>query len=542
MAAMKTMTAIAVDARPSMAGSVSRDGVSKINVALGITSHHIVQRQMASKTVEFSVSAFGAGVTKNSRHAEDGSCVNVETVCEMGKPSVDDLRRVDGITAGGDDAGDCDFVDAIDVALDNLKRVNAGKKYNRIMLIITDGEFVVSDMEPLEHLLRDMKANDISLYVAIVGHKDKELVSNIVSENGKLLASMVGATGGAFCVVDQISDSFYFFAGRPGMTSRPLNYKIPLYISPSVKIRCQYWSKVSKATLPSLKKQSPSYDPEQPDSGTVKRTTSYFNPDDPDQEIPFDEKVKGYRYGANYVPVSAADEAALKISSEPLMRLIGFLPESKILRYHFLESTLVLQGDASSPVAESALSALSIALREKKSVALVRFVKRADSDPWLAALIPFPSDSSCLMIQRLPCAEDIRDFPFPSLYDKRYGKPNTKAQMTAVSNFVDQLTITPDDIAVFNPSFPALTAKILRNVLSESKSPNSLLAEVGNPLCGPAEIRDRADGALKRVLSEFSLTTVDKKKKKRKIYWSDYEVAASTEDVLQQSSVAIAVS
>lgn len=543
MAAMKSMMAIALDARPSMEGSVSADEASKLSLGIATINHHIVQRQMSSKTVEFSVHAYGHGMSDNYIYNDDGSCPNVETVCPMGRPSVEDLQRIDRISGGGDDSGDSDIADAVEVAYDSLKRCNAGKKYNRIMLLITDGEFLVQDMGRLEGLVSEMRANEMPLYIALLGHKDPSLASSVVTENGKLLASMAGVTGGVFSVLDNVSDSFYFFAGRPGMTSRPLNYKIPFYISPSVKIRCVYWSKVSKASLPSLKKQAPTYDPAVPDSGAVKRITSYFNPDDPDEEIPFDEKIKGYRYGSQYVPVTGIDEAALKLSSEPMVKLLGFLPDHRVQRQHFMDATMVLQGDPTSTAAAKAISALSLSLRQCKSVALVRFVKRADSDPWLAALIPFASATAntSLMIQRLPCAEDIRDFPFPSLYDKRFGPPNTTGQMEAVSEYVDQMTIRPDDIAVFNPAFPGLVRKVLQNVLPTGDQSKSLIPKVVNPLKGSAEVYDRSEGGLKRVLGEFSLAAVDKKKKKRKIYWSDYDVAATSEDAQKNSSEAATV-
>jgi hypothetical protein len=570
MAAMKTMTGVALDARPSMRAPLpasvgvgvgvgeGEGGVSKLALGVSIINYHIVQRQLASKTVEFSVSSFGSGVSNNYCCEADGSCPDVDTVVPMGRPTGDDIRRIDGIAAdtgagagaGAEaGAGAGAIADGIAGTIDRVKRVNAGKKFNRILLLLTDGDFLVSGIQRLEDLVAEMKANDIVLYVALLGEKPPAPApSPVISENSKLLASMAAATGGAFSVLDAVSDSFYFLAGRPGMTTRPLQYKIPFYISPSVKIRCTYWGKVSKASLPSLKKQAPSYDPADPESGGVKRITSYFNPDDPDEEVPFDEKVKGYRYGSQYVPVTAMDEAALKLSSEPLMRLLGFLPESKLQRHHFMDSTLVLQGEEGSGAAARALASLCAALRRCQSVALVRFVKRKDSDPWLAALLPFPSSASalqsCLMIQRLPCAEDIRDFPFPSLYDKRYGEPNTTTQMKAVSDFVDDMTIIPDDVPVFNPAFPALIRKILGTVISEPNlpnTPNSLLPEIVNPLNGLSTVLDRAQSSLKRIATEFPLVVVDKKKKKRKIYWSDYDVAASSEDAKKQHTAVTAV-
>ncbi len=104
-------------------------------------------------------------------------------------------------------------------------------------------------------------------------------------------------------------------------------------------------------------------------------------------------------------------ESMLKLKSLPVIRLLGFVSRNKVSRNHFLESTLILNGKTDSEGACVAISALATALRNKNQVAIVRFVKREDSDPWLAGLFP-PDDVSSggssnevhhLVIQRLPC-------------------------------------------------------------------------------------------------------------------------------------------
>ena len=60
-----------------------------------------------------------------------------------------------------------------------------------------------------------------------------------------------------------------------------------------------------------------------------------------------------------------------------------------------------------------AIGALSQALKSQKQVALCRLVKRANADPWLVVLLPNPDGT--LLMHRLPCSEDIRNFLFPPL-------------------------------------------------------------------------------------------------------------------------------
>jgi ATP-dependent DNA helicase 2 subunit 2 len=156
-----------------------------------------------------------------------------------------------------------------------------------------------------------------------------------------------------------------------------------------VKIPCIYWSKISKAKAPTLKKIAASAaDSEDGEAGTVKRDTTYRNPEDPDVELGPEEKVKGYKYGPQYVPVTAVEEDMFKLKSPCSVTLIGSVPAGSIPRHHFLEGPLFLQGAVDNDAAQVSIVALSRTLRETGRALLVRFVKRENADPFLAALLP----------------------------------------------------------------------------------------------------------------------------------------------------------
>jgi hypothetical protein len=59
------------------------------------------------------------------------------------------------------------------------------------------------------------------------------------------------------------------------------------------------------------------------------------------------------------------------------------------------------------------VGALAQALQRRQQAALCRLVKRANADPWLVVLLPNPDGT--LLMHRLPCSEDIRNFLFPPL-------------------------------------------------------------------------------------------------------------------------------
>ncbi len=51
---------------------------------------------------------------------------------------------------------------------------------------------------------------------------------------------------------------------------------------------------------------------------------TYHSISDPDQEIPSDQRVKGYKYGKTLVPFSKVDESVLKYEANSCMKVIGF--------------------------------------------------------------------------------------------------------------------------------------------------------------------------------------------------------------------------
>ena len=97
--------------------------------------------------------------------------------------------------------------------------------------------------------------------------------------------------------------------------------------------------------------------------------------------------------------------------------------------------------------ASVALSAFIQGLFEKESVALARYVRCANANPKLVALIPhIKSNYFCLHLAHLPFAEDVRRYMFPSL--EKAKQKVTKEMKTAVDSFIDShdlMTAVQDD-------------------------------------------------------------------------------------------------
>eukprot|EP01041_Mallomonas_annulata_P005881 gene5881-11878_t len=547
MNAMKTMMTVVIDAGASMSNKIdfeNKSDATKLSLGLGIISSHITQRMMASKTAEFGVVAYGVDETNNFLNStEGGGYLNVNEVIEMSRPNLSTLGKLLEIKPGKEVG---DIIDAIVVGQDILTRVNQKYKYNRIMLLITDGENEIGSKEDfvfLSEIFQKMKDLPSALYVVLVGKPTPDKI-HIRNENAKFLESMARGTGGGFVEAVDLGDVFQMLSSGPGLGTRPQNKKITFEISPEFRIHCTYWSKVMKAALPSLKKtvkSSPGInimDDAHITSSGVTIDRVYRNPSDPDEVLGFEDRVKGYKYGPQYIPITTADEDAMKLPpSEPIIKLLGFMSATKIPRHHFLESTIVVQAEGEDY--SLVVNALGKAMRNMRQAALVRFVKSQNGDPWLATLVAPEIEDGTLLLHRLPCAEDVRDFAFPSLKDTRFAALPTSNQRSIISNLIDQMTIKSEKtpkLTTFNPALHAVIGEIQRqaifkntkDVLTTFKKPFAMVGD--SPSLEKTMLEVKLAFPLKKAEEESDGTADGAAggKKKKRTFWSDIHLHGDT--------------
>lgn len=495
-------------------------------VARALVSCFATQKMMASKTFELALVSYGGPVTANHLNEEDAEqYVGVEEVAPLKPLSAEFLQAVRRVECG---AGDGDLIDGVVVGYDLLKRIGRFK-CNRLLLLVTDGAGEVAGVEDLEAVVNEMilDAGEIK-YAKLDDERVKNCIvlvallappgaTGAVGENAKLLRNVAQATGGAFVQGETLEALLPVFDFR-GMGTRPQAKSIQLELSPSVQVPCVTWNLISTARLPSLKKEAQSFDPSDPESGTVKRDTSYLVPSLDDQETAYEDRVKGYKYGAAYVPVSGGEDV-FEVAGAMGIRLIGFLPASRVRRHHFMDAPVVLQG-ARGLASESAVVALARALRASVSVALARYTKKDNADVALVALLPASADDGTLLMVRLPCVEDVRDAAFPSLQTR--GGRATKEQRQSVSNLVDALTVGADSVP------PPLDAGSVNFYLELER--RAVGAEQSLYRCGSAPPRSSSlASAEDAVRAAFPLVVIEAKQTRQKKYWSDITMASEGE-------------
>eukprot|EP00598_Pedospumella_elongata_P004114 CAMPEP_0184970026 /NCGR_PEP_ID=MMETSP1098-20130426/2604_1 /TAXON_ID=89044 /ORGANISM="Spumella elongata, Strain CCAP 955/1" /LENGTH=751 /DNA_ID=CAMNT_0027491883 /DNA_START=92 /DNA_END=2347 /DNA_ORIENTATION=+ len=542
MASMKSMIMGVIDVGSSMGESLNGTKDTKLSVASSFYSSYVLQRMVASKTVEFGLVTYGSDMTNNFLNTNQGGYESVEEVVPMEKPDITSIQYIANIKPG---SGRGDLIDGIVVGQDILNRTNVKKAFNKILLLITDGETEVEGVEDLETIVGNMKSIvNFSLYIAMVG-KVTPTSSVIKRENAKLLQSLAESIEGRFAEMEDPRDGFYLLAGGAGLGTKPQLLKTTLQLAPQVRIPCQYWSKISKGKVPTLKKvalpagaTATSAALDELEAGTVKRDTTYRNPEDPDVELGPEEKVKGYKYGPQYVPVTAVEEDIFKLKSPASVTVIGAIPIDRIPRYHFLESPLFLQGSTDLDSAQVAVTALCRALREANKILLARFVKRENADPFLAALIPsdLEGQEHSLLVHRLPCAEDVRDYLFPSLlaFDNPTAvaqNPTLQQQQAAVSAFVDSVTLAAPlraEICPVNPVLFNFYNSVRDKITGVCSTDINVSTGLKDTLVSPFANSAAATAALNTVYQKFALEKLESKKK-RKTYWSEIEVKTGGE-------------
>lgn len=97
----------------------------------------------------------------------------------------------------------------------------------------------------------------------------------------------------------------------------------------------QIWvyKKTAEEKFPTLKKYSDKA-PRNDKFATheLKIDYEYKNTEDFDKVVPPEQRIKGYRYGPQIVPISSAEWEAVKFTPEKGVKLLGFTDTSNIMR------------------------------------------------------------------------------------------------------------------------------------------------------------------------------------------------------------------
>lgn len=502
-----------------------------LDQAKSFIGQHIAQRMISSKTIEFGLTTVGSNTTRNRLHQSSGGYEGIEEVFPIGKPSKETLEVLSRVTSGNSKV---DIIDGIVVCQDALLTTNANKAYNRILVLITDGESSIEGIEDLESIIQQMKlTKNFALYIAFMGTPTPQS-SVYKQENFKLFESLITNLTGKIQIIETADDFMVLLSSGLGLGTKPILSKTEFQISPSLKFPCVYWSKVSKATAPTLKKTTNKDGTSTDDK--IKRDISYRKQNEEEVEVSLEERVKGYRYGMQYIPVTSADEERFTIVGSPSIKLIGFIPKDRLQRQHYLDNSSILHPSLDSEQAQICFQAIADEMNNSSKIGIARLVKRENSDPTLVALIPYKvQELWALLTVRIPCCEDIRDYNFPSLVtyasEKKIKKDEQLSrQHQVMSDFIDSLTAKKDNgqnrqdhLLVPNPALSALYTEIFGRLSNTAVSGNQASGNIHREIPAKAAISSSL-----ALFDAFPLAKVEKKTRKKK-FWSDTNTSTEIE-------------
>lgn len=268
---------------------------------------------------------------------------------------------------------------------------------------------------------------------------------------------------------------------------------------------------------------------------------TYTAVDNPDEIIPYEHHVRGYKYGKTWV-TSTKNDAILPFTAEPCLKVIGFTSESSVPRHFYTSNSEIVVPYAGDSCAAQAISALCHAMVRSGMVGIVRVVKRKNSGPILGVITPhIGTDSETLYLNRLPFNDDLRLYGFASLVETETS-PNvpkhaipTERQLNVTEDLINSLDMSEAATSAYGEPTEALKPKYTFNpslqyfyqvILSRSLKPNLPMPPMEKSILDQISLDDKvlksASGAIDRFDDAFVLTRTEvKEKENRKRFWSD---------------------
>ncbi|KAL7158545.1 hypothetical protein ABFS83_02G151100 [Erythranthe nasuta] len=453
----------------------------------------LIQKKLVyNKYDEVGVVVFGTAETKNDLTVEVGGYENVmvlQGIKVVDGDLVEALHQLPRGTVHGD------FLDAIVVGMDMIIKMygttNKGKK--RICLITnavtpTKDPYEGTKEDQVKTVAAQMITHGMKMDSIIIRTKqDRELDKDVMEENDFLLSVFPNNSSKVYVE----SATSLLGALRTRTVSPVTIYRGDLELNSDIKIKVWVYKKTSEEKFPSLKKYSDKAPPtDKFATHEIKVDYEYKSTGDSSRVVPPEQRIKGYRYGPQVIPISSAEWDAVKFKPEKGVKLLGFTDASNIMRHYYMKDVNIFIADPGNTKAILAVSALARAMKEMNKVAIVRCVwRQGQANVVVGVLTPNVSEKAStpdsFYFNVLPFAEDVREFQFPSLSKLPSSMQPNEKQQEAADKFVEMLDLAPTGREeVLQPNFtpnPVLE-RYYRSLELKSKDPNAAVPPLDETL------------------------------------------------------------
>ncbi|MFQ6661858.1 hypothetical protein Gotur_029876 [Gossypium turneri] len=491
----------------------------------------VEKKLIFSKYDELGVVVFGTEESKNDLTTEVGGYQNITVLQDIKVVDgdlVDTLQklprgRVDGdwqnaIQAACFSAYCCIVgsltsvvLDAIVVGMDMLikkyKDLHKGKK--RLCLITNaihpiKDSFEGSKEDQVMTIAEQMAAQGMKIESIVVrGRLSRDANKGVMDENDHLLSIFSKKTRTRIVYVD--TPTSLLGALKTRRVTPVTVFRGHLELSPQMKIKVWVYKKTQEEKFPTLKK----YSEKAPESNKlathqVKVSCEYKSVDGSSTSvIPPEQRIKGYRYGPQVVPISTAEWDAVKFKPEKGIKVLGFTDASKIKRHCYMKDVYLFIAEPGNTRATLAVSAIARAMKEMNAVAILRCVwRQGQQNVVVGVLTPNISQNYKIVgfylfllhlslefpdsfyFNVLPFAEDVREYQFPSFNSFPASWQPNDQQQKAADELVQMLDLAPSGKEALLPEFtpnPVLE-RFYRHLELKAKQPDAAVPPLDETL------------------------------------------------------------
>lgn len=419
----------------------------------------LVQRKLFSETKEkVSLVLCGTAVSTNNLANSIGNFPHISLVRDLLDIDWDLLEFLNS----GDllSTVQADVMDALIVGVDHL--LSGSKTIKRLserrILLVSNLEGP-GDRLKLKRLISELHTADVQL--SLLGRSFREdafpsirlplAPSQPDPSSAPIDVDQSGLHKSAFKVVynlwHQVGGESYTFAEiRPALAhfeTRAVaqrGWRVDLRIGDSFALPVEGYVKVKETRPPPLISLYAA-DPSIP----IRASANYLPMDEHPVPLDSSQVIRGYLYGDTLVPFSDADTAAIKLSSEKCLCVIGFTSSHNVPRSLYVGDSVtvfVSSDSAEDSPSTLGLSALTQALIELDEVALVRRVYSRTSAPRLGVLTPeIQGNQVSLAYADLGFAEDFRAFQFPNLPTTAESDVLAQSALDSMEAFIDSMLL-----------------------------------------------------------------------------------------------------
>ncbi|RYR71038.1 hypothetical protein Ahy_A02g005336 isoform F [Arachis hypogaea] len=415
-----------------------------------VCSMLVEKKLIFTKYDEVGVVLFGTEDTDNELTEEVGGYQHVVVLKNIKVVEGDIVEALQQLPRGA-----THVLDAIIVGMDMLiKKFGETNKGKKRLCLITNAQCPIKEPfegtkeEQVTTIAKQMTVHGMRMESIILrGKLSQDANKKIMDENDQLLRIFSTETSARSTYVE--NPVSLLGALRTRNITPSTIFKGDLELSPKLKIKVLVYKKTAEEKFPTLKKFSDkAASTDKFATHEVKVDYEYKSSQEPDKVVPPDQRIKGYRYGPQIVPISQAEWDAVKFKPEKGLKLLGFTDSSNVLRHQYMKDVNVFIAETGNTKATLALSSLARAMKEMNKVAILRCVWRhGQANVVIGVLTPNLSDKEnipdSLYFNVLPFAEDVREFQFPSFSNFPAPIQPNEQQLEAAANLVKMLDLAP---------------------------------------------------------------------------------------------------